>query len=207
MKRIYSIILVACLSITGIYAESLDGIRKILCKYDGNLYNTAEILRTEHNTAISEDINEVGTLYIKNANMISMVFKTKFDAMLYDKGTFTMYQKGRKRVAGDVISDQLGLIFDVFDHIKMLNDVSPLEQKAKIDILSSDSSSRITIEPIVEGKKNRRRMLYISCEIEFDMDSQCIKSMKINKRGGNYTLYTLSGCGKEPELAGEAFKF
>ena len=196
-----------CLAITGVYANNLDGIQKTLCKYDGNIYNTAKILRTEHNTAISEDINEVGFLYIKTPDVISMIFEARFDAMLYDNGTFTMYQKGRKRVAGDVISNQLELIFDVFDQIKYLKNVTSLQQKANINIQSSGNCSKVTIEPVVEGKKNSRRMLYTSCELEFDLDAQVIKSMKFNKYRGNYIVYSFSESKKESKLTDEVFKF
>lgn len=207
MKKICSIIMMVYLSVTGISAGTLEEIRNILNKYDGNRYNTAQVLRTEHNTAISDDINEVGTLYIQNSDIISMIFRIGYDAMLYDNGSFTMYQKGKKRVAGGTISEQLGLIFEVMDHIKYLNDVSPLEQKARISVSESDKIHKITVEPIAEGKKNRRRMLYTSCEIEFDVTGQSLKSLKVCRRGGNYTLYTFRDFEKTAVLPDNVFKF
>lgn len=207
MKKIYSIIILACLSVTGIYAESLDGIRKILCKCDGSVYNTAEIQRTEHNTAISEDIKDVGILYIKSPDLLSMIFKAGFDAMLYDKGTFTMFHKGKKRVAGETISNQLGLVFDVMDHIKRFNDITSFEEKAKISVSEFGNVSKITVEPVAVGKKDRRRLFYTSCEIEFDVTGQSLKSMKVCRRGGNYTLYTFGEFKMNNVLPDNVFKF
>ena len=207
MKKICSILMMIYLSVTGIYAGSLEEIRNILNKYDGIRYNTAQVLRTEHNTAISDDINEVGTLYIQNPDVISMIFRTGYDAMLYDNGSFTMYQKGKKRVAGGIISEQLGLIFEVMGHIKNFNDVSPLEQKAKISVSKSDNIHKIIVEPIAEWKKNRRRMLYTSCEIEFDVIGQNLKSLRVCRRGGNYTLYTFRDFEKTAVLPDNVFKF
>lgn len=207
MKKICSIIMMVYLSVTGIYAGTLEEIRNILNKYDGSRYNTAQVLRTVHNTAISDDIKEVGTLYIQNADIISLVFRTQYDAMLYDNGLFTMYQKGKKRVAGGTISEQLGLIFDVMDHIKLFNDVAPLEQKARISVSESDNIHKITIEPIAKGKKNRRRLLYTSCEIEFDVTRQNLKSLKLCRCGGNYTLYTFRNFEKKTVLPDHVFKF
>ena len=119
------------LSVTSIYAGSLEEIRNILNKYDGSRYNTAQVLRTEHNTAISDDINEVGTVYIQNPDVISMIFRTGYDAMLYDNGLFTMYQKGKKRVAGGIISEQLGLIFEVMGILRILMTSRLLNKKPK----------------------------------------------------------------------------
>ena len=82
MKKICSILMMIYLSVTSIYAGSLEEIRNILNKYDGSRYNTAQVLRTEHNTAISDDINEVGTVYIQNPDVISMIFRTGYDAMV-----------------------------------------------------------------------------------------------------------------------------
>ena len=190
---ILSLLLVAlCTSM--LHAQDAEIIGS-MSKYKTVESMTANVLRTKHNALLADDIQTQGTLYYLSPGRVCLSFDGGNDRMLVDGPTFALTSEGKTQIVkGKMMTliDQMLTVFKV--EALGLMEGTDISDMAKVSVEKQGNLRILAITPVVNlGEKAKKRMLFTSLALTFDLRSGEIKSMKMNEQGENYTLYELSG--------------
>lgn len=192
MKRLFTLSLAAVIACTAAFAQRAD-IRKAAQRYNNVASLTANVSMTRHNAAITQDATAEGTLYYKRPDTESMVFKKQKEMLLATGSKYTMVRNGKQRTAKPGSGNPFEVIKEVFTGILSADDNAPLSKTADVKMARHGNTCTVTITPKAtkNGKKARRQM-YTSCVATIDLKAAELRSLRINERAGNYTLYTFA---------------
>ncbi len=193
MKRIFTLFLTAILVFAGASAQQTD-ISKAVKKYKSANTLTTRVKQTRHNAALTKDAVSEGSFYYKKPNSVSMVFKEAKEMLLATGDTYTMVKSGKQHVAkadgkGDNPFEVLG---DVLRNLLSGEANSKLTNMADVKQKTQGNTCTITITPTVTDAKLKRKMMYSSCILTIDLKAGEVRSLRINEKGENYTLYDFS---------------
>lgn len=206
MKKIatlFAALLLCCLSLSAQEAE----VRKAAAKYANVKALTAAVTQTRHSAALGTNKTAQGTLYYKYPVAHSMVFKSAKEMLLATGTTFTMVRGGRAQSvkATGKGNNPFEVLQMLFTHVFTGNGRAQLAKIAKMEYKKSGNNVQLTITPTVADPKLKRRMMYTSCVVTFDMKAAELRTVRINEKAGNWTQYDFSAYNLAAKLPANAF--
>ena len=141
------------------------------------------VTRTQHRAALTTDAVSTGTVTIRKPDYINISTDNGKEQLTMDGTRFTMTLAGKKHVTDSRAKNKQFATFH-----KVLQAVinrQPIPTSDDMTVSTSGGQTTITITPA--GKK---RQLFTSFVLVVDSKSQSMKSLRMNGRKGDYTLYT-----------------
>lgn len=149
---------------------------------------TATVMRTKHNTAITNDMVTQGSFYFRKPDKMSITFDEGKDMLLMEGNTFTIINDEKSSTAKGKQASQLELLQRVLVDILSGGDgCIDTSQHKEMEIAREDTTIRII--PVAANAKAMRRMMFTSFTLTVDPKSSELKSICMHEKGGNYTLY------------------
>lgn len=149
---------------------------------------TADVTRAVHRAAVKKDVVTTGKFtYHKGGNMAITFSPT--DKLMMEGTTYTIVSGKRKSVASGPTAELFGVMQRVVDDLLGGSD-GVIAKSATTGGKVLYNGNTITIVPKDGVKANQ--LLFTSFVLTIDKQRHRLKSIKMNGKGKNYTLYTLS---------------
>lgn len=179
-------------SLAGASAQDA-AIVKAMSKYKTVASMTARVFRTSHNALLSDDVQTEGTLYYLSPGRVCLSFAEGTDRLLVDGATFAITSDGKTQVVRGKMLALIDQMLTVFKVEALGLETTDISEMAEVAVDGQGNMRTLTITPIVNlGEKAKKRMLFTSLVLTFDLRKAEIVSMRMNEQGDNYTLYELS---------------
>lgn len=160
---------------------------------------TANVTRTQHRTALKTDKVDNGKYYYKKSNKMLMTFGTAGnDKMLMNGTNYVMTTNGKSRQTSGQKNDQVKVMTLALDYI-IGNQGDGSSSVANIKTEKSGKTTTVTIVP----KATKKRMMFSSYVVT--LHDGAVKSIRMNERGNNYTLYEFSGYTRNASVDDKLF--
>lgn len=206
MKRLFIMLgalLVACADLSAQKAE----IREAAKRYENVNTLITAVTQTRHSTIIAEDAVAEGHFYYLKPDCMSMVFKDSGEQFYAVGNTYVMVKDGKSHTAkgkgrGDNPFETLKL---VFTDLLSGKDDPELSRIAEVDLEKQGDICTVTIVPVAENAKARRRMMYTSCVATIDLKAAELRRVHISEKDGNYTQYDFSNYLPGAEISYDVF--
>ncbi|MBQ0056797.1 MAG: outer membrane lipoprotein carrier protein LolA [Bacteroidales bacterium] len=206
MKKLLYILLFSLLLVPFSYAQDADMMQKAQERFKNMQTLQASVVMTKHNTMVTNDVKSNGTFYFKKPSKVCMSFNSGKDALLMDGQTFTMIQDGKRQSLNGKGNTQLEALKTLMQNFSagQESDVD-LSDIADVDMERKGSLIVMTITPIVDDPKAKRKMMFQSFVVTIDTKTSELKSVRLNEKGQNYTQYDFSNFKQNGEIADSVF--
>ncbi len=181
MHKIFTLIIITVFSSTFLFAQETSDTHTL----------TAKVVRTKHNTAVTEDVVTEGNFYFKEPDKMCICFSEKKDMLIMDGNAFTMISNGEKSVAKGKGAVHLGLLQRVMISI-LRGENGDIDTGELEDMEITRQEDTIHITPVYDSQKAKRRMIFTSFTLTIDQKISRLKSMCMHEKEGNYTRYDFS---------------
>ena len=140
------------------------------------------VTRTQHRTAIAQDVVTTGTMTIKKPDYICISTNHDKEQLIMDGTKFTMTTKGKKHVT----DSKTNALFATFQRVlhAVING-QPIPTGDDLTIQKSEGMQTITITP-----SGQKRQLFTSFVLVVDSKTSAMKQLRMNGRSESYTVYT-----------------
>ena len=207
MKRLSILFFTVILAFTTLSAQESD-IRKVVEKYKNVNTLIAAVIQTRHNEAVSKDVVSKGYFYFKNP-LMSMVFSEEKEMLMTNGKTFVMVRDGKTRTAkgkggGYNPYETLLTVFRNIFSGKACDD--SLAGVADVKLARQAGTCTITVTPIMQDDKAKRRMMFSSFVAVVDLKSAEFRSLCIYEKGKSYTKYDFSEYLFDVEVGDSVFE-
>lgn len=162
----------------------------------------ANVTRTSHNVLIAKDVVTSGHFYFQQPDKICMIFSDNKDMLLMNGSTYIMMENGKKNVAKGKMQELFGTLQKVLQAVVCQTSLPEVAENSTIQVKQEGEIIQIT--PVLDAKA-KRRMPFTSFVITLDVHSHKLKTLRMNERGENYVLYTLSDYAVNSHFNTEVF--
>ena len=192
MKMALAAVLLTLLSAVPAAAQDA-AIQKAMQKYKGVSKVTATVVRTKHNAALADDAVLAGTFTFTAPSKMLIEFNGGNDKLYMDGNTYGMVVDGQESVARGATQTQFEDLLKVFRSI-FLGDTSvgDVSELAEVSTETNGNLRIITVSQKVDPTQKKRRQMFSSFVLTFDVKTGQFKSLRMNERGENYTHYDFS---------------
>lgn len=204
MKRLFIMLgalLVACADLSAQKAE----IREAAKRYENVNTLITAVTQTRHNTIIAEDAVTEGHFYFRKPDYMCMVFKESGEQFYAVGNTYVMVKDGKSHTAKGKSYNPFETLKLVFSDLLSGKDNPELSRIAEVDLEKQGENCTVTIVPVVENAKTRRRMMFTSCVATIDLEAAELRRVRINEKDGNYTQYDFSNYLPGAEISSDVF--
>lgn len=191
MQKLVTLLVITVFSCTSLLAQEIRTL-------------TATVVRTKHNTAVTEDFVIKGSFYFKAPDKMCMTFNEGKEMLLMDGKNFILVNDGKNSIAKGKGANHLALLQQVLASI-LSGREEEIETLETADMLVSRQEHTIYIQPVDTSAKAMRRMMFTSFVLTIDPASSQLTGMRMNERGGNYTQYDLSDYLRNETVDDEIF--
>lgn len=207
MKKIISVILLFVAVIASASAQDAEMMQKAMERFKNMTSLTANVTQTKHNTMVAKDIVSKGNFYFKKPNKMCMTFNDGKDMMLMNGETFTMVKDGVKNTAQGGSNEQLQALTTILKNFTagQESDID-LSEIADVDMEKKGNLMIMTVTPIVNDPKAKRRQMFTSFVVTIDQKASELKSLRMNEKGSNYTQYDFSNFQLNAPVNDSVFK-
>lgn len=140
------------------------------------------VTRTQHRTAIAQDVITTGTMTIRKPDYISISTDNGKEQLIMDGTKFTMTVGRRQHTTDSRKNAQFATFHEV---LKAVINGQPVPARDDVTVSTKGSLQTVTVKPA--GKK---RQMFTSFVMSIDTKSSTLKSLRMNERAGNYIEYT-----------------
>lgn len=193
MKKLLSILAILILAISTGFAQDEDMMQKAMARFKDMKSLTANVTMTKHNTMVAKDVVSKGNFYFKKPNKMSLTFNGGADMMLMNGDEFTIVKDGNRSTAKGGGNEQLQALTTILKNFSagQESDVD-ISDIADVDMEKKGNLMVLTITPIINDPKAKRRMMFQSFVVTIDQKAGELKSLRLNEKGSNYTHYDFS---------------
>ena len=192
-------------SCAALSAQEID-FNSALERYKSMKTLKATVVRTKHNVAIADDVVTKGNFYFKQPSKACLTFDNGKDMLVMNGSTFSMVSDGKKSSAQGQGNSQYEAFQTVFKGLLSGEETDVnINDLADVDITKEGNICTLTVTPIVEDAKERRKMMFSSFVLVIDLKSSELKSLRMNERGENYTQYDFSQYVFDGEVSDSVF--
>ncbi|HML65266.1 MAG TPA: outer membrane lipoprotein carrier protein LolA [Dysgonomonas sp.] len=193
MKKTFILFIVAIILCGSMFAQEIDTWKNVRL-YKGANTMTAIVTRIRHSAAVADDVTTKGNFYYKKPDRMCMTFNDGKDMLLMDGAVFTMINNGKKSVAKGSTHKQFESLRAIV-HQLTSNESNGIDigELADVKMTKQTNMCVLTITPVAEDAKAKRKMMFSSFVLTIDTQSTELKSLRMNEKGDNYTLYKFSG--------------
>lgn len=191
MKKVLSLLtlfLAACLTLV---AQDEEMMKQAQQRFKEMKTLSAPVTQTRHNAMLADDVVTKGMFYFKKPSNMCLTFEGGKDMLLIKGDEFTMVRDGKPSTMSAKGNTQMEALKTLLKNFStgQESDVS-LDEVADVDVEREGDLMTMTIQPRVADAKARRKMLYRSFVVVVDLKAGALKSVRLNEKGANYTLYT-----------------
>lgn len=177
-----------CFSALGIFAQQAD-YQKACAKYKKVQSVTAKCQRVRHRTVVAQDEVLYGTFQMVSPDKVNITMDGGKEALDMQGTAFTMTMKGKAHKTSSKTNPQFKTFQAVWESI--LSGGTDLSKINELEMKKEGADIVISITPKVEGKA-AKRMMFSSFVLIINGKNGEVKSLCMNEKGQNYTLYTFS---------------
>ena len=140
------------------------------------------VTRTQHRAALTTDAVSTGTVTIRKPDYINISTDNGKEQLTMDGTKFTMTLAGKQHVTDSRKNKQFATFHTV---LQAVINRQPIPTSDDLTVSTAAGQTTVTITP-----KGKKRQLFTSFVMVVDSKSQSMKSLRMNGRKGDYTLYT-----------------
>ena len=168
-------------------------IQKAMSRYKGVKSVNATVVRTKHRAALSEDEVLAGSLAFNTPDKLMISFNNGDEKMYMDGSTFAMTSGSQESVAKGATQTQFESLLAVFKNI-FFGDTSAgdIDKLAEVTTEAKGNLRIISVTPVTSADGKKKRQMFSSFVVTFDVKAGEFKSLRMNERGENYTHYDFS---------------
>ena len=141
------------------------------------------VTRTQHRTAIAQDVVTTGTMTIKKPDYICISTNHDKEQLIMDGTKFTMTVGGKKHVTDSRKNPQFATFYTV---LKAVINHQPIPEGDDMTVTTKGGLKTVTITPA-----KKKRQLFSSFVLTIDTNTSAIRQLRMNERGSNYINYEL----------------
>ena len=145
--------------------------------------NAQTVTRTQHRTAVAQDVVTTGTLTIRKPDYISISTNGGREQLVMDGTKFVMTMGGKQHVTDSRKNPQFATFHSV---LKAVITGQPIPDGDDLTVVAKNGQKTITITPA-----KKKRQLFTSFVLTIDASSFAIRQLRMNERGGNFIIYDL----------------
>lgn len=197
MKRLFFILMLAIaacnVNIPAVQAQDQEMMQKAMARYKNMETLTADVHQTKHNALVTKDVTADGKFYFKKPSTMVLKLNGGKDAMIMNGDTFTMVTDGKANTASGKGNSQLSALTTALKAFSAgeQSDVD-LSDVADVDVTQKGNLVEMVITPIITDPKAKRKMMFQSFVLVLDKKAGELRSLRLNEKGQNYTLYEFS---------------
>lgn len=192
MKKFFGLIVALATTMATLFAQEGDGdaMARMRERFKAMTTLTAPVTQTLHNALLADDAVSKGTFYFKKPASMCLTFNDGNDMLLMKDDQFIMVRNGKSSAMRGKGNSQLEALRVLFRNLSTgeESDVS-IEDFADVDAERDGDLLTMTIIPRIDDPKARRKMIYTSFVVTVDTRAGALKSIRLNEKGSNYTLY------------------
>lgn len=191
MKKILTICMLVLISCLTVMAESDEDLMARARQRFQNMNTlTAPVTQTRHNALLAADEVSKGTFYFKKPSSMCLKFNNGKDMLLMKGQQFTMVRDGKVNTLSGKGNSQLEALKTLLANFSagQESDVA-LDDLADVDVERSGNTMTMTVVPRITDAKAAKKMMYKSFVVVLDTKAGELKSIRLNEKGTNYTLY------------------
>ncbi|MBP5195871.1 MAG: outer membrane lipoprotein carrier protein LolA [Bacteroidaceae bacterium] len=163
--------------------------QKACAKYKTVQTVTAKCQRVRHKKLVAKDEVLQGSFNMSRPDKVNITMDGGKEALDMNGTQFTMTMKGKPHKTSSKTNVQFRTFQAVWESI--LAGGTDLSKTSDLEMKKEDGDILITITPKADAK-TAKRMMFTSFLLVIDGKNGEIKSLRMNERGDNYTLYTFS---------------
>lgn len=163
--------------------------QKACAKYKTVQTVTAKCQRVRHKKLVAKDEVLQGSFNMSRPDKVNITMDGGKEALDMNGTQFTMTMKGKPHKTSSKTNVQFRTFQAVWESI--LAGGTDLSKTSDLEMTREDGDILITITPKADAK-TAKRMMFTSFLLVIDGKNGEIKSLRMNERGDNYTLYTFS---------------
>lgn len=163
--------------------------QKACAKYKTVQTVTAKCQRVRHKKLVAKDEVLQGSFNMSRPDKVNITMDGGKEALDMNGTQFTMTMKGKPHKTSSKTNVQFRTFQAVWESI--LAGGTELSKTSDLEMKKEDGDILITITPKADAK-TAKRMMFTSFLLVIDGKNGEIKSLRMNERGDNYTLYTFS---------------
>ncbi len=145
------------------------------------------VTKTTHRKALKTDAVTTGTVTIRKPDYICISTDNDADQLIMDGTKFTMTMGKRKHTTDSRKNPQFAT-FQAVLHAVINN--QPIPAGDDLTVTTKGSQRVISITP---DTKKKKRQLFTSFELVVDAKTSAFRTLRMNGRGEDYTIYSFSG--------------
>lgn len=177
-----------CLLSIGAFSQQAD-YQKACAKYKNIQSVTAKCQRVRHRAVVAKDEVLYGSFHMVRPDKVNITMDGGKEALDMQGTSFTMTMKGKPHKTSSKTNPQFKTFQAVWESI--LNGGTDLSAISELEMEKDGADVVITITPKVDGKA-AKRMMFSSFVLIINGKNGEVKSLRMNEKGQNYTLYTFS---------------
>lgn len=177
-----------CLFSSLVWAQQGD-YQKACARYKTVQTVMAKCQRVRHKKVVAKDEVLQGSFRMSRPDKVNITMDGGKEALDMNGTQFTMTMKGKPHKTSSKTNVQFKTFQAVWESI--LAGGTDLSKTGDLEMKKDGGDILLIITPKAEGKA-AKRMMFTSFILSIDGKNGEIKSLRMNERGDNYTLYTFS---------------
>jgi len=186
MKRIMLTMGCLLVQIAVCFGQQAD-FAKAVAKYKNSTAMSAQVTKTVHKDALTQDVVSQGTLQMKSPSEVTISTDNGSSQLIMQGSKFTMVNEGKSRTTSSETNPQFATFQTVFESILAGGSID-ISQLTDLKITQEGKSMTLTITPEAADKKQARRMMFTSFTLTIDTATAALLKLRMNERGG-FTEY------------------
>jgi outer membrane lipoprotein-sorting protein len=208
MKQLITLCILLLCTCLNTWAQSNDDMMARAQQRFRNMKTlTAPVTQTRHNALLTQDEVSKGNFYFKKPASMCLTFNNGKDMLLMKDNQFSMVRDGKVNTLNGKGNEQLEALKTLLRNFSagQESDVA-LDDLADVDVERAGTLVTLTITPRISDAKAKKKMLYSSFIVRMDTQAGELKSIRLNEKGSNYTLYEFGKFTIDAPVSDDLFK-
>jgi len=165
--------------------------QKACARYKNFKQAGANVTRIIHKKSLKKDIVTTGGAFIMHPDMVSISTNEGLDKLLMKGTRFTMTVNGKEHSTDSRKNPQFATFHTVLSSV-INGGTTDISKLPDVSIQKTGTSLSITITPIINKVKKKKRMMYSKFVLVLDMKTSAFKLLRFVERDGGFTDYEFS---------------
>ena len=191
MRIIRNIMMLMTIFISISATAQQSDFQKACARYKNFKQAGANVTRIIHKKSLKKDIVTTGGAFIMHPDMVSISTNEGLDKLLMKGTRFTMTVNGKEHSTDSRKNPQFATFHTVLSSV-INGGTTDISKLPDVSIQKTGTSLSITITPIINKVKKKKRMMYSKFVLVLDMKTSAFKLLRFVERDGGFTDYEFS---------------
>jgi hypothetical protein len=191
MRIIRNIMMLMSIFISISATAQQSDFQKACARYKNFKQAGANVTRIIHKKSLKKDIVTTGGAFIMHPDMVSISTNEGLDKLLMKGTRFTMTVNGKEHSTDSRKNPQFATFHTVLSSV-INGGTTDISKLPDVSIQKTGTSLSITITPIINKVKKKKRMMYSKFVLVLDMKTSAFKLLRFVERDGGFTDYEFS---------------